>query len=82
MVTVSRKLLLDDLDSKLLALMLETAVHLLRRLAQVVKTGQPYEPRDLEGHPMPAGRDRRQFIADHLTVPDSVRNRTRSHRPA
>lgn len=61
---------------------LETAVHLLRRLAQVVKTGQPYEPRDLEGHPMPAGRDRRQFIADHLTVPDSVRNRTRSHRPA
>ena len=61
---------------------IEVAVHLLWRLARVVRTGEPYEFRDPEGNPMPSGRERQQLIAAQYTVPDAVRNRTRSHRPA
>ncbi len=61
---------------------IETAIHLLWRLARIAKTGQPYEPQDPEGHPMPSGRDRHQLIAERYTVSNAVRNRTRSHRPA
>ncbi len=60
----------------------EVAVHLLWRLARVVRIGKPYEFRDPEGQPMPSGRERQQLIAAQYTVPDAVRNRTRSHRPA
>lgn len=60
----------------------EVAIHQLRRLAAVLKAQQPYEPRDLDGHPMPSGKDRRAFISQRLVVPESVRNRTRAHRPA
>ncbi|NMP25103.1 IS110 family transposase [Sulfobacillus harzensis] len=60
---------------------IEVAIHLLWRLARIVRTGQPYEFRDPDGHPMPSGRERQQLIATQYTVPDAVRNRTRSHRP-
>jgi len=59
----------------------EVALHQLHRLAAVLKTQQPYEPRDPEGHPMPSGRDRRELIGQRFVVPESVRNRTRGHRP-
>ncbi len=61
---------------------MEVAIHLLWRLARIVRTGQPYEFRGPNGHPMPLARDRQRLIAEQYTVPDSVRNRTRSRRPA
>ena len=59
----------------------EVAIHLLWRLARIVRTGQPYEFRDPNGELMPLARDRQRLITEQYTVPDSVRNRTRSHRP-
>lgn len=61
---------------------MEVAIHLLWRLARIVRTGQPYEFRDPEGNPMPSGRERQELIVTKYAVPDTVRNRTRSHRPA
>ncbi len=58
------------------------AIHRLWRLARMVRTGHPDEFRGLNGQPMPVARDRQRLIAEQYTVPDSVRNRTRSHRPA
>ena len=61
---------------------MEVAIHRLWRLARIVRTGQPYEFRGPNGQLMPLARDRQRLIAEPYTVPDSVRNRTRSYRPA
>jgi len=55
------------------------ATHLPARIHVILKEDRPYELRDLEGNPI-SKRDAKALIQRELTVPEEIRQRTRSRK--
>ena len=55
------------------------ATHLTARIHLILKEDRPYELRDLEGNPI-SKKDAKLLIQRELTVPEEVRQRTRSRK--
>ncbi len=55
------------------------ANHLPARIHAVLTRGEPYQLRDLEGRPI-SKRDAKRLIQRELTVPEEIRQRTRSRK--
>lgn len=55
------------------------ATHLTARIHVILSEDRPYELRDLEGNPI-SKRDAKRLIQRELTVPEEVRQRTRSRK--
>lgn len=54
------------------------ATRLVNRIYRVLKTGQPYELRDLDGKPISVG-EAKHLIRERFSIPDEIRRSRRRH---
>jgi transposase len=55
------------------------ATRLVNRIGKVLRTGEPYELRDMDGNPISVTQGK-NIVAERFTIPTEVRNARRRHR--